>query len=119
MGGLVLDVYVEYLVRVVIRFVRVLRGRAWRTEKAEVTSTGHRPAGLGCAIADLTYKYFVAGEPFTGTEAKPFIMTSSAEDYTSHYCTGSGIIVRVDPQKPESSFMQEGDQWSLPERRNS
>jgi hypothetical protein len=117
--GFFLDIYVEYLVRVMIRPFRASRGRAWPTERARITSTGYRPGGFGCAVADLTYKYSFGGELYTGTNANPFIMTASAKDFIEHYSEGDEIMVRVDPQKPESSVLLERDQCFVLERSTS
>jgi hypothetical protein len=115
MPGFVLDIVIEYLVRIGIRFIRACRARAWPTERAKITSTGYRPGGFGCAVADLAYKYSFAGELHTGTNANPFMWTSSAKNYSEQYSRGDEVVVRVDPKKPESSVMLEQDQWPLPE----
>jgi hypothetical protein len=119
MPGFVLDIIIEYLVRVVIRLIRALRARSWPTERATITETGYRPGGFGCAVADLAYEYSFAGKLYPGTNANPFMWTSSAKDYSGQYSSGDEIIVRVNAKKPESSVMLEQDQYPLPERRNS
>jgi Protein of unknown function (DUF3592) len=119
MPGFILDIIIEYLVRILIRFIRAFRARAWLTERAKITSIGYRPGGFGCAVADLAYKYSFEGEPHEGTNANPFIWTSSAKDYSDQYCSGDEIIVRVNPKKPEASVMLEKDQWPLPEPKKS
>ena len=112
--GFFLDIYIEYLVRVVVRFIHAWRVRAWQTERAKIISASHRPAGFGCAVADLAYEYSFGGELYTGTNANPFVMTSSAKGYIEHYFEGGEVIVRVNPQNRESSFMLEQDQLFLP-----
>ena len=119
MPGLVLDIIVEYLVRIGIRFIRACPVRVWPTKQAEIMSAGYRPGGFGCAVADLSYKYSFSGKLYVGTNANPFMWTSSAKDYSGHYSRGDKVVVRVNPKNPESSVMLEQDQWALPERRSS
>jgi hypothetical protein len=109
--------YAEYIVRALIRFFRALSVRPWPTEKADVTGASCRTSGFGCALAELTYTYRVLGDLYTGTDAKPFIMTSTAEDYIAHYTDGNGLIVRINPSKPETSVILSSDQWSFPEKK--
>jgi hypothetical protein len=117
MPGFVLDIIIEYLARILIRFIRAFRARTWPTERAKITSTGYRPGGFGCAVADLAYSYSFAGKLYAGTNANPFMWTSSAKDYSDQYAGGDEIIVRLNPEKPESSVMLEQDQWPLPESK--
>jgi len=116
--GFFVDIYIEYLVRVMLRFIRACTVGAWPTVSAKIKSVGYRPGGFGCAVADLTYEYSFKSELYTGANANPFVMTASAKDYIKHYSEGGSVIVRVDPTRPHLSVMLERDQWSLPQRRN-
>ena len=81
MGGLFLDIYIEFIVRVIVRFFRARGSKSWPVVRGKVTATHLKRSGLGCAVAEFAYKYTVEGESYTGSSATPFIWTSSAEEY--------------------------------------
>ncbi len=97
MGGLVLDIHVEYLFRVILRFFRARGSTSWPVVTAKVTRANLRPGGFGCAVADVTYKYRWDGELYTGTDANPFVYTSSAKAYLENHPPSSEFPVRVKP----------------------
>jgi len=109
MGGLVLDIYVEYFVRAIIRLSRAWGAQSWPVITAKVTSTNYRPGGFGCAVADVTYKYRLEGELYTGTDANPFVWGSSAKDYLERYPAGSELPVRVKPGRPDLAVLRQKD----------
>ena len=80
MGGLVLDIYVEYLIRVLVRFFKARGSKSWPVIKGKVTSTNCRPGGVGCAVADISYNYRSNGELYAGTDAKPFRVHQFSKD---------------------------------------
>jgi hypothetical protein len=105
MGGLVLDIYVEYIIRAVFRFFRALRARSWPLVTARVTTTSTRAGGFGCAIGEITYLYRVDGEAYTGVDRKPFILNNSAENYVAEYSRGEELPVRVSNLDPAASVL--------------
>ena len=109
MGGLVLDIYVEFIFRVIVRLFKARGAKSWPVIKAEVTGTNYRPGGFGCAVAEITYKYRFQGELYTGTNAKPFVLGSSAKEYVERYSVGSELLLRVKPGTPESSVVRDRD----------
>jgi hypothetical protein len=64
-----------------------------------------RPSGFGCGLGEITYQYRVAGELYTGSYARPFILTNSAESYISEHQVGSAVALRVNSTMPESSLV--------------
>ena len=106
MGGLILDVLVEFLVRVVMRMVRIFRSRSWPTVTGEVTSSTYQKAGYGCDVAEISYKYRVDGELYTGMYEKPFISSVRGEDYVARLPEGTELVLRVKPGEPSISVMQ-------------
>ena len=109
MGGLFLDIYVEFIIRVIVRMFRARGSRSWTILEAKVTGTYCAPGGFGCAVANVTYKYRVDGELYTGTDSNPFVSTDSAKDYLQDHPTGSELLVRVKPGNPESSVVRQDD----------
>jgi hypothetical protein len=108
MGGLVLDIYVEFLIRAVIRFFKARGSASWPVTTAKVTAASLR-RGLGCAVADIVYNYRFDGELYTGTDANPFLLTPSAESYLEDHPRGSELLLRVRPGSPNDSVVRQDD----------
>jgi|HubBroStandDraft_6_1064221.scaffolds.fasta_scaffold1556921_2 hypothetical protein len=109
MGGLVLDILVEYIVRVIIRFFRAWGAKSWPVVEARVIGTNYRSGGVGCAVADITYRYRLDGKRYTGSDANPFIRNSSAKDYLENYRRGTELPVRVKPGNPDVAVLLQKD----------
>jgi len=56
-------------------------------------------------VVELAYEYLVDGEPYTGSHTQPFLGAGSARSQLDQCQPGSGLIVRVRPRIPESSFV--------------
>ena len=111
--GLFLDIHVEYLVRVIIRFFKHWNATSWRIVAAKITTTNYRQGGIGCAVADVSYKYEIESRAYTGTNSLPFISDRSAKDYVEHYTPGSEIVIRVKPDDLEFSVVRESDLYRV------
>jgi len=109
MGGLVIDIFVEFLFRFVVRQLQAQGTKSWPVVKAKVTGTHYRPGGFGCTVLKMTYQYKFAGKRYAGTDAKPFLWTSSAREYYERHAGGSELLVRVKPGNPESSIVRDKD----------
>jgi len=105
MVGWIADIIVEFLVRVVMRMVRIFRSRAWPTVAGEVTDSTYQKAGYGCDVAEICYKYRVDGELYTGMYVKPFISNVHGEDYVARLPAGTGLVIRIKPGEPSISVM--------------
>jgi hypothetical protein len=114
MGGLVIDIFVEYLFRALTRMIKRRGSGAWHVAKAAVTSSACPRAGYGCDVAEVCYTYRVHGELYAGINQKPFILHNSGENYASRFAPGTDIAVRVKPGEPSESIVCEGDQISHP-----
>lgn len=111
--GFFIDVYVEYLVRVIVRFFQRWNARSWRILTAEVTAASYRTGGIGCAVADVGYMYEIDDQVYTGINSAPFIFDSSARDYAKHYSPKSNLMIRVKPESPLCSVVQDNDQYPV------
>jgi len=108
MGGLVLDIYVEYIFRQVVLLIRIVRSRNWPVMKATVTTSNCPVAGYGCDVAEVCYKYRVDGELYTGSDRKPFIIHNSAEIFVNNSVpVGADLVVRLKPDDPSTSIVLE------------
>lgn len=109
MGGLVIDIYVEFLFRAIVRFFRAFGSTSWPVVTAKITASYCDPRGFGCAVANIAYKYRLDDEPYTGTDANPFVWSSSARDYLEKHPPASELLIRVKPGTPELSVVRQDD----------
>ncbi len=105
MGGLVLDIFVEYIARVVMRIAQLIRSRSWPSVTAKVTSSFYVKAGCGCDIVEIHYKYRVDGQSYTGTYKKPWF-GSWGDEYAARIPRGTELIIRIKPGNPSISVME-------------
>jgi hypothetical protein len=105
MIGWYFDVVVGFLIRIVIRFVKLRRSEAWPVENGTISAATCPAAIYGGPVAELGYTYIHNGEYYSGVHTKAFMLKSSAEDYVSKIHIGSQIPVRVKPTDPETSVV--------------
>ncbi len=103
------DVLIAFLVRALIQTVRSQLAKSWPIVKGGVTTAQERRGAFGCMVVDLTYKYRVEGELYTGMHAEPFLWVGSAKSYLEQCAPGSELIVRVKPGVPGASFVRDRD----------
>ena len=76
--GWFLDIFVEYLFRVVHRALKRRGTRDWAIMKATVLDSSYPRAAFGCHVAGIGYQYRVDGELYTGISEKPLIALTMA-----------------------------------------
>ena len=105
MIGWYFDIVVGFLIRTVVRLVKIRSSKTWPVEKGTVSSATRPTAVYGGPVAELGYTYIHKGEYYSGVHRKAFMLRGSAEDYVSHIVIGSQIAVRVKPTQPEASVV--------------
>ena len=105
MVGWYFDVFVGFLIRIVIRFVKLRSSAEWPVEKGTILTATCPAAVYGGPIAELVYTYIHKGESYSGLHRKAFMLKTSAESYVSKIVIGSQIAVRVKPADPENSVV--------------
>jgi hypothetical protein len=110
MGGLLVDIYVEFLYRMVAGLLKRRRSRTWPNTKAEVMSSQCPKATYGFDVAEIYYKYRVNDELYVGIHEKGFVSHTSGEDYAANYAPGREIKIRYKPEAPSVSVVLEEDQ---------
>ena len=93
----------EYLFRVSVRAVRLLRSRSWPVAVGTVLSADCPPASYGCTVAYVHYEYPAAGGKHAAVYETPFISPNSGEDFAAKFVKTMGIKVRVKPGDPLTS----------------
>lgn len=105
MIGWYFDVVVGFLIRTVIRFVKLRSSETWPVENGTIVAATCPTATYGGPVAELGYTYIHNGEYYSGVHTKAFMLKGSAEDHISKIQIGSQIAVRVKPTRPEESVV--------------
>lgn len=111
MGGLILDVIIAYLIKSVLRLRHAWASSKWQRVQAKVDS-----AWLGggwvwdCPTAYVAYTYDFAGQKYSATDSKPFIISASATRRVESFKRGEMPVVRVNQMQPDRSVLVQRDQ---------
>ena|SRR5215469_560121 len=101
----ILDVLIEFLIRMAINTFRKARSRSWPVITATVTGSrmdkGHSG---GSQIAVVVYGYVAANERFSASYKEPFLFDGFGEDYIRRFPVGCDYPVRLNPSDPSNSF---------------
>jgi len=103
MAGLVLDIYVAFIVRWIMIFWRRAESHRWPTVTGTVVRCHLEKPGVGCMYVVLSYKFKMNFERYHGSIKKPYIYDNYAEAYVRHFAGGSELEIRVDPNDPTRS----------------
>lgn len=95
--GFVADIYIEYLVRVFIRAIRLVRSRDWPVIQATILSAECPRAGYGCTVATVYYEYIVEGQKYGADFEEPFIVGESGERFAGSFVKAADFAVRINP----------------------
>jgi hypothetical protein len=68
--------------------------------KAKLLNADCPPQSYGCAVATMTFEYFMDDRKYSGRHEKPFLFALSGEIYVSDLKKMQDIRVRVNPQDP-------------------
>ncbi len=104
MAGLVIDLYIGFLVRWVILFWRRAASRKWPAVAGTVIRCHFEKAGYGGDFVVLRYKYKMDWERYQGEIRKPYMYPNYAEAFVRHHAGDSALMVRSDPRNPQQSF---------------
>jgi hypothetical protein len=110
MGGLVLDIFVVYLIRVLSRAWKQRGTAGWEPTKANIANISSPLITWGCPVVEVDYVYKINDEIYSGAETIPFIWQSSAQGYVQRNPKDSVVTVRIKPSAPETSVMRSADQ---------
>lgn len=109
MGGLVIDIIIEFFFRTIVNLARRIGTSKWPVVTAIVSKSEKRPyPGLGCTVIVIHYKYRNADMRYEGTHKEPFIFDNYAEAYLRRFPSGSVFPVLVSPKHSSYSIPAEG-----------
>ena len=105
MVGWYFDIVIGFLIRTVVRFVKLRSSEEWPVENGTICAATCPAWKYGGPVAELGYTYIHNGEYYSGVHTKAFMLKSSAEEYVSRIHIGSQIAVRVKPTDPQTSVV--------------
>jgi len=104
MAGLVIDIYIGFIVRWVIILWRGANSRRWPIVYGSVVRCHFEKQGYGGDYAVLQYKYKVDSERFNGVLKRPYIYPNYADAFVRHHPADMELKIRVNPQLLGQSF---------------
>jgi hypothetical protein len=102
------EIYIEFFVRVAMKFARRIGACDWPVYDAVVVSSKLDESFWGCILVIIHYKYRNADKRFEGTYKQPFIFRNYAEAYLRRYPGGANFPIRVSPKQRSYSIPVEG-----------
>ena len=97
------DIFIEYLVRIIVGFVKRFRSRNWPLTEATVMSADCPAVVLGCAVATVYYEYPVGSDKYGAAFDRPFLTNDSGKRFAARLTKGVKFTVRVNPKDPSAS----------------
>jgi hypothetical protein len=103
-----LDDYIEFFVRMTIKYARRIGTSDWPAYTATVVSSNLDSGFTTCLVVTIHYKYRDQDKRYEGTYKQPFINRNYAEAYLRRYPGGSEFPIIVSPKHPTYSLPVEG-----------
>jgi hypothetical protein len=104
MGGLVIDILIEFFFQTIVNLVRRVETSNWPVVTAIVSKSERRRPCMGCTVIVIHYIYRNAERRCEGTHKEPFIFDNYAEAYLNRFPGGSEFPVRVNPKDHSHSI---------------
>lgn len=111
--GWFLDILFEYLFRVAVREIKLLRSHNWPITKGTVLSVTCPAPSFGCSVATVEYEYTVDGVKHRASYEKPFLVHGSGVAYADLSVKGADFKVHLKPSNPSVSVAEAGG-WLQP-----
>jgi len=109
--GLIADVLIAYVIKLIIRLGRLWRSNSWRPVTAKIVASRFEDNWVfNCPTVHIVYTYQIDEEPYSGTDSKPFLFSNFGENDAQRFKPGETATVRVDPHEPERSVLRRADQ---------
>jgi len=111
--GWFLDVIAEYLFRILLRGISLLRSGSWPTVEAAKLSADCQRASYGCTVAEIRYQYTFEQRKYEGVYRKPFLSLTSGQIYVEDLAKVNQFTVRVSRRYPSVSVPEAIRRWSI------
>jgi hypothetical protein len=110
MGGFVIDIVLDFLARIIARFLDWSRSSRWDRKTARVVNATATDDLMGCTVVKVCYQIDSETCHPERTEDIPFLLIGSARQYASEFSENPRIIIRINPENAEESRFFESDQ---------
>lgn len=112
--GLIIDVLIAYLIKLIIRLGRLWRSRSWRQVTAKIVASRFEDNWVwNCPTVHIVYSYQIDGQIYSGMDSKPFLFSSNGEIDAGCFKRGETATVRVNPYEAKRSILRRADQANL------
>jgi hypothetical protein len=108
MAGFVIDIFIAWLFKSLIRGFQYVQSSNWHRKEAKVLESTLLKPAIGCSSAKVRYKILESG--VVASDEIPFYMHWHAVECVEDFFPGGKITVRVDPRSPDRSYLFEWDQ---------
>jgi len=99
MSGLVLDIYVAFLWKSIIRAIQFIVSRRWKRTIASVSDVIVQDPFMGCPSVRVYYRLDSSLPYQDGQDEVPFCFRLSAKDYAQRLPRATKVTVRVKKEK--------------------
>ncbi|HEY7403542.1 MAG TPA: DUF3592 domain-containing protein [Candidatus Angelobacter sp.] len=111
MVGLFIDVWIAYIIKLILRLYRTRGSSSWRRVKAKIDSSLFDDSWVwNCPTVYVEYTYDFDGQTYNGEDSKPFLSGRFAKERQELFKPGEVAMVRVNPHLPEKSVLNRSDQ---------
>ncbi|MGD0729793.1 MAG: DUF3592 domain-containing protein [Terracidiphilus sp.] len=104
MGGLVIDIYIGFVVRRVIILWRKANSRQWPAVSGRVVHCQFEEPGYGGDYAVLQYEYKLDSKLYQGVLKRPYIYPNYADAFVRHHPADMELRIHVNPRNSAQSF---------------
>jgi len=95
MGGLVLDIYVVFLWKSIIRTIQFFGSLRWRRAVASLVNRNVQSPLFGCSTVRVYYRFESTPGYQVGEDEVPFCLVWDAKNFVERLPPGSTVKVRV------------------------
>ncbi len=110
MGGLVLDIFLAYLIKGSVRVFYFFNSSNWERITATITSRTVLHPDWGCSSVKVYYEFLANGLSINAWDEIPLLMHWHAKTYAESLSPGLKPIIRLNPKNPQVTRFFEWDQ---------
>ena len=104
--GLIADVIIAYLIKLILRTIRRWQSRNWQLVMGRIDSSVVGGGWvLNCPTVELGCTYEFNGQTYSAIDRKPFLSDKLAMLDAESFKVGDMAKVRVNPAQPQQSFI--------------
>jgi len=110
MAGLVIDIFLVFLFKCVVRSVHFFGSSDWKRSTAFVKNWAVLDPIWGCPSVKV--RYVLEGSSIESQDEIPFLFRGSARQYAERFSHTFPVTVRINPKNPDERRFFDEDQTS-------